>query len=100
MDTTAIASGIDARTLRAIDAAKGAATPADAADRFEALLGQMLVKELRRSAPEGFFGDSSSGDIYSGWLDEHLGRVLADSGTLRMRETLQRGVEEKMGVVP
>ena len=50
--------------------------------RFEALLSTMLVKEMRRSVPEGFFGDGPGAEIFDGWLDEHLGAALAEDGTL------------------
>ena len=37
-------------------------SPAEAAKRFEALLGGMLVKEMRKSLPEGFFGGGTGFD--------------------------------------
>lgn len=97
MDTPVIATtGVDASTLRALSAAKDAPGTAQTAEKFEALLATMMVKELRKAAPEGFFGDSAAGDIYSGWLDEQLGQVLAQSGSLNMRGMLEQGVQQKV----
>lgn len=101
METPLIAAtGADVTTLRALSAAKTAPDSVDTAEKFEALLATMMVKELRRSAPEGFFGDSASGDIYSGWLDEQLGQVLAKSGSLHMRDLLTQGVQQKLEEQP
>lgn len=57
-------------------------TPDEAAKRLEALFATLLVKELRRGLPNGFFGGSTGSDTYDGWLDEHLGETLASSGAL------------------
>jgi Rod binding domain-containing protein len=54
----------------------------EAAKRFEALLASMLVKELRQTLPEGFFGGGAGADIYAGWLDTHLSEALAESDAL------------------
>lgn len=56
--------------------------PAAAAEKLEALFATMLVKEMRRSLPNGFFGEGSGADTYNGWFDEHLGAALARSGAL------------------
>ena len=55
---------------------------ADASQRFESLLATMLVKELRQTLPDGFFGDGPGADVYAGWMDKHLGDALAGSDAL------------------
>jgi Rod binding domain-containing protein len=50
----------------------------EAAFAFEKLLTTMFAKEMRRSLPEGFFGEGATADVYGGWLDEHLGNALAE----------------------
>lgn len=74
--------------------AKGA--PAgEAASKMEEVFASMLVKEMRRALPEGFFGEGSAGDIYSGWLDEQVGKSLADRDCLHLEEMLRSSIERK-----
>ena len=54
----------------------------DAADQFEALLATTLVREMRKGLSDGFFGDGPGADVFEGWLDEHVGGALAESGAL------------------
>lgn len=82
---------------RSLDGARAAARSDDvqaAAREFEALFASLLVKELRRGLPQGFFGEGSGADVYSGWLDEHLGAALAKGRGLGMGEALQRDLGE------
>jgi len=64
------------------------------ADEFSALLGTMLVKELRKSLPEGFFGEGPGSDIMNGWLDEHVGKSLADGWDLDIAGMVRVGLEQ------
>ena len=67
-----------------------------AADKFESLLATMLVKELRKGLPNGFFGGESGSDIYEGWFDEHIGKALARDGGLDMEGLIRAGIETKI----
>ena len=60
----------------------GEATPEETGQRFEELFTTMLVKEFRKTLSEGFFGAGPGADTYDSWLDEHLGKALADQDTL------------------
>lgn len=51
----------------------------DAGKKFESLMATMLVKQLRESLPEGFFGKGPGADSFGGWLDKALGDALGDS---------------------
>jgi Rod binding domain-containing protein len=85
-----------ARSAQSPDPARLAqGDPREAAQRFEALLATMLVKEMRSSLPEGFFGSGSAGDVYGGWLDEHVGRALAERDALHLEGVLQESLERK-----
>lgn len=64
------------------------------AEEFSALLGTMLVKELRKSLPEGFFGQGPGSDIMDGWLDEHVGKSLADGWDLDIAGMVRVGLNE------
>lgn len=66
-----------------------------AADKFEALLATTLVKEMRKSLPDGFFGDGAGSDVFEGWLDEHVGKALASSGALDLAGMIKTGIGTK-----
>jgi Rod binding domain-containing protein len=65
-------------------------TPAEAAKEFERLFATLLVKEMRATLPEGFFGEGAGSDVFDGWFDEHLGSALAEGQGLGMRVALER----------
>ncbi|MFT5285206.1 MAG: Rod binding domain-containing protein [Planctomycetota bacterium] len=58
------------------------ASSKNAGDKFEAMLGTMLAKEMRKGLDEGFFGKGPGADSFSSWLDEYVGQVMAEQGTL------------------
>lgn len=63
---------------------------AGAAQEFERLFATLLVKEMRATLPEGFFGEGAGSDVFDGWLDEHLGSALAEGRGLGLRVALER----------
>jgi Rod binding domain-containing protein len=82
---------------RQLDAARRAAARGDTdetAREFEKLFAVLLVRELRRSMPEGPFGKGPGADVYEGWFDEHLGGALAEHDSLgiagMIKTSLQR----------
>ena len=72
------------------------ATPAEAAKQLEALFATVLVKELRRGLPNGFFGGSTGSDTYDGWMDEQLGQALAESGALDLAGRIRTALESDL----
>ena len=83
---------------RQLDGAKRAAGNGDAteaAQSFERLLATMLVHEMTKSLPEGFFGSGPGADTFNGWLEEHLGNSLADSGALGLTEAVRASLIRK-----
>ena len=102
MDLPLMPSGLDTGATRSLlgtkfEVPEGANAP-ETAQKFEAVLATMLVKEMRRAIPEGFFGDGAAGDIYSGWLDEHVGQTLANTDALHVRDMLEKSVMQKIEV--
>lgn len=81
------------RSLDPADVVHG--DPKDAAARFQALLATMLVKEMRSSLDTGFFGKGPDGDVYGGWLDQHVGQSLADRDALHIEGVLRESLERK-----
>lgn len=71
--------------------------PGEAGKQFEQLLAGMLVRELRRALPNGFFGQEMGADTYESWLDEHLGRALSESGALGIAGMVKAGLERQGG---
>ena len=76
--TLAAGSAADAH---AIDAA-GQGRDAEAARAFETLFATMLVREMRKTLPDGIFGPGAGSDVYESWFDQHLGRTLAERDAL------------------
>lgn len=70
--------------------------PEEAGKKMEALFATMLVRELRRALPNGFFGKGAGADTFEGWLDQHLGQALADSGTLDIAGQVKVSLEGKI----
>ena len=100
LNTTATAADLQAggieRGLARLSAMGDDANPAEAAEMFESLLATMLVKEARRSLGDGgFFGKGPGADVFSGWLDQHVGQALADGWDLDLAGMVRAGLIEK-----
>lgn len=52
------------------------ADPIEVAESLEAVFASMLVKEMRNTLPNGFFGEEKS-DVMGGMFDLHMGNALA-----------------------
>lgn len=77
----------------AANAEAGNAEVEQVSEEFSALLGTMLVKELRKALPDGFFGKGPGTDIMEGWMDEHIGRTLSDGWDLDIAGMVRVGLE-------
>ena len=64
----------------------------ETARQFEKLFAVLLVRELRRSMPQGMFGDAPGADVYEGWFDEHLGSALAAHDALGLTGMVQAAI--------
>ena len=71
----------------------------EAAEKFEALLATMLVKELRKGLGKGLFGEGAGSDIYSGWFDSHIGEALSRDGGLDLEGIIRVGIDSKIAAV-
>jgi Rod binding domain-containing protein len=90
----AVANAQSAGLERARSAA-GAGDPEKAAKMFEELLATMMVREMRRGLDGGFFGSGSGSDVYEGWLDQHVGKSLADTGALDLAQSIRFSIQGK-----
>jgi Rod binding domain-containing protein len=75
-----------------------AGAPAEKIAReFESLLAMQLVREARNTLPEGFFGSGAGADTYGAWLDEHVGRAIAESGALDLAGVIRVALAPALG---
>lgn len=83
-------------STRAAEQAQGISSNQDnASQQMEELFATMLVKELRKSLPnEGFFGKGKGADVFNGWMDDFLGRQLAQEGALDLAGRVKVALEE------
>lgn len=65
----------------------------EAVSAFQTVMSTLLVKEMRTSL-ENLTGEGPGSDVYSGWFDEHLGRVLADQDALGLAGMLKASVSK------
>jgi Rod binding domain-containing protein len=78
-------------SLRAAEQLSDAANGKDqeAAERMESIFAGILVKEMGRTLPQGFFGEGPGSDVFSGWMEKHLGEELGRSGALQLAERIR-----------
>ena len=62
-----------------------------AARQFESYMSQVLIREMRKTVPEGLF-TSSAMDVFAGVLDEELSGRISESGQLGLAQQLLGGL--------
>ncbi len=67
---------------------------AEVGKAIESLFASMLVKELRRGLDTGFF-EGPGAQVYTAWLDEHLGQALADRDALGLAGMVKTFADRK-----
>ena len=75
---------VDARALEALKRDAGRdprAAIGKAAQQFEALFMQMVLKSMREATPKSGLLDSAAGELYTGMLDQQLAGKVAAGGT-------------------
>ncbi|HED65200.1 MAG TPA: hypothetical protein ENJ09_06545 [Planctomycetes bacterium] len=60
----------------------------EAAKAFEGYFNTILVKELRKTLPGGFFSGSGS-DVYGSWFDQYVGDTLAERNGLGIGDMIR-----------
>ncbi len=66
-----------------------------AGKQFESLMATMLVKEMRKSLPNGFFGSGPGSDTFGGWLDKTIGDTLAEDWQIGIAGMVKTGLDAK-----
>ena len=77
-------SGADALTLHqmsepASDSIRMSKDQMEAAKAFEAYMVEMMVKEMRKTIPDGMFSGEST-EIFSGLFDQEISKRIAETG--------------------
>ncbi|MBI5364843.1 MAG: rod-binding protein [Planctomycetes bacterium] len=86
----------DAQLDAAAKLRSGSTTPAEAAHKFESLFATLLVKEMRGTLSQGFFGEGPQADVFGGWLDQFVGEAIAKDGGLHLADGVKRGLERTL----
>ena len=68
---------------------------AAAGKQFEALLATMLVNQMRKTLPDGFFGSGPGSDSFGGWLDQSIGDALAESWDVGIAGMVKTSLDAK-----
>ncbi len=78
--------------------AEGAARmkPREAAQAFEAFLTQIMIKEMRKTVPEGLFS-SSAMELFSDVLDEEIATRISQQGRMGFADMIESSISH---VVP
>jgi flagellar protein FlgJ len=71
----------DLKRSAGADGAQRAGAIRETAKQFEVLFMNMLMKSMRDASPKDGFMNSSSGDMYTGMLDQQLAQKMAARGT-------------------
>ena len=64
---------------------------AEAGEAFEGYLVEMMVREMRKTVPEGLLSGSSM-EMFAGMLDQEIAKRIAGSGGLGMGDVIARQV--------
>jgi Rod binding domain-containing protein len=96
MNTQMAAASLTAQQAQTLQAPKATGDNQAAAEQFEELLATMLVKEMRKSLPEGFFGKGPGSDSFNGWMDKSIGSNLAASWDLDIAGMVKTNLDSKM----
>lgn len=94
--------------LKAFEGSEAAATPEEqaqqraelrqAAQDFEALFLNLLVREMRPKSEGGLFGDGLGSEIYEDLFDTELSKVMSKTGQLGLAEMIEKQVSMLLGL--
>ncbi len=95
MSSQMTGANISAMGAQELQVPKAGSDNETAAQQFEQLLATMLVKEMRKSLPEGFFGSGPGSDSFNGWMDKSIGNNLAASWDLDIAGMVKTSLDNK-----
>ncbi len=69
-------------------------TAEEAAQAFEAFFIKTILKEFRKSIPEGMFNSSFSSKMYLDMFDMQIAQAIAESDQLGLKEYILQGINQ------
>ncbi len=69
-------------------------TPEEAAEAFEAFFIRVILKEFRKSIPEGLFNSSFSSKMYLDMFDMQIAQAIAQSDQLGLKEYILQSLNQ------
>ena len=69
----------------------------EAAQQFESYMAAVLIREMRKTVPDGLFS-SSAMDTFAGVLDQEISERISSSGQLGLAEQLLGGMTGSKGM--
>jgi len=69
-------------------------SPEEVAQSFESVFASMLVKEMRSTLSEGFFGSEQS-DVFGGLFDLHIGQAITEGRGMGIRDMVLKQMESQ-----
>jgi murein DD-endopeptidase MepM/ murein hydrolase activator NlpD len=82
-----------------VESIRKSANQEEAAIAFESYMVEMMVKEMRRSVPEGIF-TSGAMDMFSGLFDQEISKRIAESGGLGFDKLIGNAMGVQAGANP
>jgi len=67
----------------------------EAVEAFQMILATQLVKEMRKTLPNGLFGGGAGSDVYESWFDQHIASALSKTDALGLAGMLKAGIGVK-----
>ncbi len=70
-------------------------TKEDVAEAFEAFFVRTMIKEMRKSLPEGIFGKSHASKMYLDMMDMQMAQTIASSDSLKIKEFIVEALNQR-----
>ena len=71
-------------------------TSDEAAEAFEAFFVRIMMKEFRKSIPEGIFNKSFGSKMYMDMFDMQVSQLIASSDQLKLKEFILDSIQPKV----
>ena len=71
-------------------------TADEAAEAFEAFFVRIMMKEFRKSIPEGIFNKSFGSKMYMDMFDMQVSQLIASSDQLKLKEFILDSIQPKV----
>lgn len=94
MEFTPVTNQLPLPNISPEQLAAGTVGVEEAAQAFESLFASLLLKEMRNTLSEGFFGSEGS-DVLGGMFDMHMGQAMTEGSGLGIRQMVMAHAESQ-----